>query len=312
MLRIERAILSRLDHPMGFYKLVSGLDYDLRSIISALDSLADRGFIRVRDGLIERTVDFQDRRLTEAALETVKLEFTHLTRDRPEPVVRFDQGYVTVESVMNRLRVLDSRDDLAGASVLLVGDDDLTSLALCLTMLPARVAVAEIDRRLLEFLGRRRQDLPIPLELYEYDVRNPLPANLVGAFDVSFCDPLETEQGFRLFIMRCREGLVGPGSALYFGLTDVECPPERWLGFQEFLVGMGLRITDLWRSLHRYVLPERDFVAEEIEGARKYIRGSGPDPGKLPWYHSSLVRTELVSASKRFLEVVNKQTDIYH
>lgn len=311
MLRVERAILSRLDHPIGFYELVSGLDYDLRSIVSALDSLGERGFIRVRNGLIERTVDFQDRRLTETALEVVKLEFARLTRERPEPVLRFDQGYVTVESVMNRLRVLDSRDDLAGSSVLLVGDDDLTSLALCLTGLPARVAVAEIDRRLLEFLDRRRQNLPIPLELYEYDVRTPLPARLLGAFDVSFCDPLETEQGFRLFVMRCREALAGPGSALYFGLTDVECPPERWLGFQEFLVKMGLRITDLWRSLHRYILPERDFVAEEIEGATKYTRGSKPDPGKLPWYHSSLVRTELVSPSEPFLELVDRETDIY-
>lgn len=312
MLRIERAILSRLDRPTGFYELVSSLDYDLRSIISALDSLGDRGFIRVRGGLIERTVDFQNRRLTEPDLEAVKREFTRLTEDRPEPVVQFDQGYVTVESVMNRLRVLDSRDDLAGASVLLVGDDDLTSLALCLTGLPTRVAVAEIDRRLLEFLDRRREQLRVPLELYEYDVRNPLPEKLVGEFDVSFCDPLETEQGFRLFIMRCREGLMGPGSSLYFGLTDVECPPERWLGFQEFLVKMGLRITDLWRSLHRYILPERDFVAEEIEGARKYVCGSQPGSEKLPWYHSSLVRTELVSESERFLEVVDKETDIYH
>ncbi|HHY35961.1 MAG TPA: bis-aminopropyl spermidine synthase family protein [Firmicutes bacterium] len=312
MLRIERAILSRLDHPMDFYELVSGLDYDLRSIISALNGLGDRGFIRVRDGLIERTVDFQDRRLTEAALEVVKREFARLTRNRPEPVVRFDQGYVTVESVMNRLRVLDSRDDLAGASLLLVGDDDLTSLAVCLTGLPARVAVAEIDRRLLDFLDQRRQDLPIPLELYEYDVRSPLPAKLLEAFDVSLCDPLETEQGFRLFVMRCREALVGPGSALYFGLTDVECPPERWLGFQEFLVGMGLRITDLWRSLHRYVLPERDFVLEEIEGARKYIRSDGRNSPRIPWYHSSLVRAELVSAHKRFPRVVSEGADIYH
>ncbi|MBE3519395.1 MAG: bis-aminopropyl spermidine synthase family protein [Firmicutes bacterium] len=312
MLRIERAILSRLHHPMAFYELVSGLDYDLRSIVSALNGLGDKGLIQVRDGLIERTVEFQDRRLTEAALDAVRREFDRLTRERPEPVVEFDQGYVTVESVMNRLRVLDSRDDLADASILLVGDDDLTSLALCLTGLPARVAVAEIDRRLLDFLDRRRQDLLVPLELYEYDVRSPLPTKLVGAFDVSFCDPLETEQGFRLFIMRCREALVGPGAALYFGLTDVECPPERWLGFQEFLVGMGLRITDLWRSVHRYVLPQQDFVLEEIEGARKYISSDGQGSPRIPWYHSSLVRAELVSVDKRLPNIASEGADIYH
>lgn len=311
MRRIERTILSRLEHPLGFYELLSVLDYDLRSVVAALNSLQQQGLIRVRDGLIERTAAFTHRHLGESHLEGIKREFEDLVRNRPEPVVKYDQGYVTADSVMNRLRALDSRDDLSRSSVFLLGDDDLTSIALCLTGLPTRVAVAEIDPRLLDFLDGCRRHLPVPLELYEYDVRNSLPSELVRTFDVSFCDPLETEQGFRLFILRCREALSGPGSALYFGLTDIECSPERWFGFQEFLLRAGLRITDLWRSIHRYVLPERDFVLHEIEGADRYARGSRSGRETCFWYHSSLVRAELVFPSNLPPEPPGGDSDIY-
>ena len=69
----------------------------------------------------------------------------------------------------------------------------------------------------------RRLHLPRDL-----DVRRPLDADLVGAFDLFHCDPVETLEGIRLFLSRGCSGLLGVGAVACFGLTAIEASRRPW------------------------------------------------------------------------------------
>jgi len=65
-------------------------------------------------------------------------KFHELAQNRPEASQEFDQGYVTEETTVARIALLFARGDLAGKEILVLGDDDLVSLAAALTGLPKK------------------------------------------------------------------------------------------------------------------------------------------------------------------------------
>ena len=71
---------------------------------------------------------------------------------RPGPNRHLDQVAATAVTVVKRALFLSQRFDLTGASVLLLGDHDLTSLALARLAPGADIAVADVDERVLEFV----------------------------------------------------------------------------------------------------------------------------------------------------------------
>lgn len=121
----------------------------------------------------------------------------------PAPVRSFDHVPATAETVLQRARWLDRTFDLAGATVLFVGDHDLTSVALTLVAPAARPVVVDLDERLLAFLGEQ----PGPIRCRWADLRFGLPADLHGAADLIFTDPPYTPDGIRLFLLRGLAGL---------------------------------------------------------------------------------------------------------
>jgi predicted methyltransferase len=60
--------------------------------------------------------------------------------------------------------------------------------------------VFEIDARLVEFLTEQAQRARWPLRAYVHDLRQPIPDEFLGKFDVFVTDPLETVEGFWLFV----------------------------------------------------------------------------------------------------------------
>lgn len=224
--------------------------------------------------------------------DEVLAAFRRLTADRPAATPEFDQGCVTSEVSVLRVALMAERGDLAGRDLLLVGDDDLTSLAAALSGLPRRVLVLEVDPRLVDFVNeaaRRQGWRHVAAE--RYDVREPLPPDLRGRFDAFFTDPVETVPGFLLFLSRCAEALRGPGAAGYFGLSALESSRAKWRRLQRGLLSMGFAITDALPAFQEYALEG------VLERGYRVVTEAPVMPGEpdVPFYTSTLFRVELAT-----------------
>ncbi|HEV2590999.1 MAG TPA: bis-aminopropyl spermidine synthase family protein [Gaiellaceae bacterium] len=170
----------------------------------------------------------------------------------PEPRVELDQCHSTPKTKLRRVLAMHAADAINGRRILLLGDDDLISIALLRFVRQfggriAQLVVADIDERLLEFISRELSDAPFPLECVPWDVREPR----TGSFDTVVTDPPYTAAGARLFITRAVENLAGPGSQIFFSFGSRR--PGVQADVQRAVVEAGLEIRSLTRDFNDYV-----------------------------------------------------------
>jgi hypothetical protein len=147
---------------------------------------------------------------------------------------------------------------LAGQRVIVLGDDDLISLAVAaFAALPAaaarprRLTVVDSDPDLLGYLAERTADGEVPVELIEHDLRQPLPAGLTGVFDVACTDPPYTAAGAELFLSRAVAALAGgPGRHVFFSFGARR--PEETLRTQRLIADLGLTVRSLVPGFNSY------------------------------------------------------------
>ncbi len=232
-------------------------------------------------------------------------KFHELAQNRPEATQEFDQGYVTEETTVARIALLFARGDLAGKEILVLGDDDLVSLAAALTGLPKKVVALDVDPRIVGFLREVAGERNLKLEALRHDLREPLPKELLRRFDTFVCDPTESFRGYLAFAHRGISALRGPGCAGYLGLTRLEASLSKWRKIELALLEAGAVITDLFPNFHEYV----NWPYIETMRAWSYLPVRRL-PGKFePWYRSALIRIELVEEPK--VENVRYSGDIF-
>lgn len=200
--------------------------------------------------------------------------------------------------LLRRVEFVWERGDLFDRHILVIGDDDLFSLAAGLTGLPKRIVVGEIDERLVQFINEHARRLRLPVEAFVYNVADPLPAQFRRGFDVFVMDPVETVPGFSAWLSRGLAGLRHPG-AVYFGLTELECPAEYWHQFQHLLNDCGLVLTDILRGFSRY---ENASLSDPEKWSKCRLVKEAPFPARAEeqnyWYRSSFCRAITVRKPK--------------
>ena len=229
-------------------------------------------------------------------------EFLRVSVGRPPAIQDFDQGSVTPETTVSRVLLLEQNGDLWGKDILVLGaEDDLTGLAIALTRKARRVLVLDIDARLVEFDNRAFRELGIDnAEARVFDLRNPLPDELLGAFDVFVSDPPETLASFRAFIGRGIAALREEGAVGYFGLTLRDASVYKWREFQRLLTGeFGVVITDILQNFNHYM--NWDY--------HPYTRAAQIAPVAAPprdiWYRSAWYRIEVLPGFVRWNEPID-------
>ncbi len=223
--------------------------------------------------------------------------FKELVKGRPEAIVEYDQGYVTPETTVSRIAFLAQKGDIQGKDLLILGDDDLTSIAAAASGLPSRVVVVEIDERIVNFINEVSKREGLNIETINLDLREPLPEGVLKSFDTFWTDPPETPEALELFIGRGIAGLKGPGCAGYFGITYAESDKFKWRKFQNVLTGkMGAVITDMITNFNEYV--NWDYLLETIRNDIEPLTVY-PD---LNWYRSTQFRIEILEDTPVFNE----------
>ncbi len=221
--------------------------------------------------------------------------FYRIAAARPAPVAEYDQVQLLSEDVWRRVAFMAERGDLAGLDLLVLGDDDLLSVATALTGLPRRVVVLEVDRRLVDFINGVAREEGLSLSARVADLREPLDPELAGVFDTFHTDPPEALAGLLLFIGRGIAGLKGPGSAGYFGITHLEGSAAKWYRLERaLLVEHRVVITDLLPEFSRY--QTWDYLLADLRRPPfdRLARPAGS------WYNSSFVRIEKISDRVRW------------
>ncbi len=218
-------------------------------------------------------------------------EFVPLVAQRPPAEATYDQGALTADAVFRRLALMYAKGDVAGKRILLLGDDDLLSIALALTGLPQEIVVVEIDARLCEFIRHIAASKSLNLRVIQHDAREKLPGELRAHFDTFVTDPSETIQGLLLFVEKGL-AMLKPGGAHagYFGITLIEASLHKWnLWERHLLQNHALVFTHISEPFSVYA------KGNEIGGAVNVNFEPMREPPSEPWYRSSFFRVETLS-----------------
>lgn len=308
---IERVLSAVLANP-DFWEIVSLADRPFNQVAETIKALEEMGWVTFQEGRVavteqglsqcrkmsipprtlHRCASCDGRAISLNSFRDALARFEQIASSRPQPIEEFDQAFVTSATTMARLAIMADRGDLQGRRLLVLGDDDLVGIGAALTGLPSRVTVIEVDKRLVDFMSQASERESLGIEVVEHDLREPLPANLIGAFDTFMTDPPDTVPGLELFIARGLSSLSGPGGAGYFGMTMIESSLPKWRELQSILVGKyGVVITDIIDDFSVYVnweyLPNT--VRDDLEPVKTRPRR--------PWYTSSLYRVETLADS---------------
>ena len=183
-----------------------------------------------------------------------------------------DQCPATTATIIRRLKLLGQRS----AHILLLGDDDLLSLALSAAGARKRIAAIDLDERLLQLIASNSMHGSI--DLLRHDLRDAMPSSHQGSFDEVFTDPPYTLAGQLLFVHRALVALrpVGPAD-LYL------CASRTYLTVQEldvvssFLSHTGFELDEVYSDFNCYKAPP---------DVRKDLRDRGYR--SVTWLHSDL------------------------
>jgi predicted methyltransferase len=290
-------IVRRLSQGRGsLWDLIAACDGPIVRTYEACKQLVDEGLVGHDEEGIFVLTDKGRQSFAPALFEgfdQVFARYQQIVQNVPSVNTAYFQQRVQPQDLFRRLRFMYERGDIAGRSVFILGDDDYVSIALAMTGLPVRITVVEIDTRVTDFIQEKAARLGLTVEVAAYNAADALPANLAGKFDTFITDPVETPKGFAATMSRGIASLRHPG-AIYFGITEIECPPERWHEFQLMFNRAGFVLTDILRD-HSHYVDDPDIVATQFALFRK----SPFKVSRLPdyrWYRSSFTR--LISVRK--------------
>jgi predicted methyltransferase len=194
----------------------------------------------------------------DAEVRALRRELKAIAAAAPPPAVALDQCHCTLETKVRRVLALHQADALVGRRILLLGDDDLTSVALRLFVerfgsdtTISRLAVVDADAAVVRFVREQLRRAPFPCDCLRHDLREPLPPPLRAQFDTVLTDPPYTVPGARLFLSRAAEALGGAGASVFLSFGSRR--PGASFAVQQAITESGFVIGSLVRDFNDYV-----------------------------------------------------------
>jgi N4-bis(aminopropyl)spermidine synthase len=191
--------------------------------------------------------------------ESLNNELERAAAAAPEAKPELDQTHCTVATKISRVLAMHEAGALAGRRIIILGDDDLISVAIArfaaLTYAPGEIrqlTVVDTDADVLSCIAAQTAGTGVAVEVVQHDLRAPLPAALRGAFDVACTDPPYTVAGAGLFLSRAVAALAGDaGQHVFFSFGARR--PDETLRAQELFTKMGLTVRAMTPNFNEYV-----------------------------------------------------------
>jgi N4-bis(aminopropyl)spermidine synthase len=155
------------------------------------------------------------------------------------PVKHLDHVPATPLTCLKRALFLAKNYELGAATILLLGDHDLTSLALAQVAPGVTITVVDSDERILDYIETVAAQHGWTIRTLFADLRLALPRSVEASCDLVFTDPPYTPEGMRLFLARGLESLK-PASYARLLLC---------YGFSERHPALGLKVQAVLHDL---------------------------------------------------------------
>lgn len=176
------------------------------------------------------------------------LALVRLFCERPAMKLRYEQQYCTPYTTQLRARKI-AASVRPGGRVLVLGDDDLVSLALVHYGGDFSVDVLELDTDLVAFLKSRGGER---LTVLEHNLRHGVPESMRRVYDVVTTDPPYAAAGMRFFLQCAADAMAPrPESRLFLSTYPglIQSPEQLWADLDE----LGLKVEQRWEHFSRYI-----------------------------------------------------------
>lgn len=184
----------------------------------------------------------------EVATEPLDFELVRQFFDRPAMKHRYEQQFCIPLTTQHRARLI-AETMKPGSRVLVLGDDDLVSLALVHLTDQLQVDVLELDEDLVAFLHEKGKGR---FKVLECNLRYGVPDEMKKAYDCVTTDPPYAKEGMRFFLECARDSLAeGPESRLFLTTYPglLEDPDQMFADVEE----LGLDILKTRKHFSRYI-----------------------------------------------------------
>jgi hypothetical protein len=172
--------------------------------------------------------------------------------------------------------------------VLCLGDDDFVSVGLALSG-PNPVTVLEIDPQLTETITALGREHGREIDCRTADLRKPLPADLCGAFEVVFTDPIYAIDPLLVFLTAAEACLGhGPEARLVTCCSQSLIGPD-WYRIEEWAAARGLRIEQIRPGFNEYPKSFRMKVFLRLACGLLFRSRTVDKVSRIPFTYSDLV-----------------------
>lgn len=189
--------------------------------------------------------------------------------NRPIPTFIYDQRPVTAETTVRRVAYMALRGDIQGKRIAILGDDDLTSIALAKTGMPKEIVVFDIDKRLLNYIKKVAQREKLNIKVSLQDLVKEFQEKYKNHFDTFLTDPPPAPKPMTLFTSLGVKSLIkGNGSTGYVSLYPSHTVKE--LDFQKNLSIMNVLVTDMIPFFGQYDFIKFTYSDSDLKLLEKY------------------------------------------
>lgn len=192
-----------------------------------------------------------------------------IQKERPESTFIFDQRPVNPETVIRRVAYAIWRGDIQDKKIVIIGDDDFTSLAIAKTKMAKEVVVFEIDERILNTISTVSEKYNLGIKTVKQDLLKQFSKKYISQFDTFITDPTPTLKPLLLFttrglqLLKKMNGKVGY-IYLYPSHTSMT------VDFQKSLSEKNILITDIIPFFNQYEIIKHTLSEHDLELFDKY------------------------------------------
>lgn len=188
-----------------------------------------------------------------------------LFEERPSVDTTFDQSKNTVETAIHRALYFYNLGAIEGKDVLFIGDDDFSSVALGNlyriffpeepNIIARSITVIDIDDRILNKINDMFSRNNLKVNCIKYNLKDPIPKELLHKFDTVITDPPYSPNGIKLFISRALSMIKTDGDYEFnkdIFLSFAHRSSPRTVEFQKLLCNMDLAMMEIIPKFNKY------------------------------------------------------------